>query len=79
MGGGVLRSYNEPGTRVGKWHFNRAVTRAILERDPEETDVALGEHLTRIEKSENRLKALQQSHNALKRLVNQLTKAPVGS
>lgn len=74
MGGGVLRSYNVPGTKVGKWHFNRAVTRAVLERDPDDTEAALGEHLTRIEIVENRLKALQQAHNALKRQMNQAPK-----
>lgn len=76
MGGGVLRSYNVPGTKVGKWFFNRSATRAVLERDPDDTEAALGEHLTRIEIAENRLKALQQAHNALKRLVNQLPKTP---
>ncbi len=76
MGGGVLRSYNVPGAKVGKWFFNRAVTRAVLEREPEEVEVALGEHLLRIEKTENRLGALRQSLKALKRLVDQLPKPP---
>jgi len=76
MGGGVLRSYNVPGTKVGKWFFNRAVTKAVLEREPDDTEAALGEHLTRIEIVENRLKALQQSHNALKRHVNNPAKSP---
>jgi Mg2+ and Co2+ transporter CorA len=72
MGGGVLRSYNVPGTRVGKWFFNRAVTRAVLAREPDDTEVALGEHLTRIEKTENRLAALRQSLKSLRALVNTL-------
>ena len=70
MGGGVLRSYNVPGTKVGKWFFNQLVTRAVLERDPDETEVALGDHLTRIEKLENRQEAMRQSFKSLKKLVN---------
>lgn len=70
LGGGVLRSYNAPGAKVGKWFFNRLATRAGLERDPDETEAALGEHLTRIEKLENRQESLRQSLKALKKHVN---------
>jgi hypothetical protein len=80
LGGGVLRSYNRPGQRVGKWWINvpalQARARDLQSEDrpePESIDVALGEHLLRIERVEKKLQALRDSHIALKNKVKQLT------
>lgn len=67
LGGGVLRSHNRPGTKVRKWFVNPLVVKAAVEKDPDATEVALGEHLMRIEELERKLEALRQSHIALKR------------
>lgn len=66
----MLRSYNRPGTKVRKWFVNPAALRSAVEKDPEENEVALGEHLLRIEALERNLQALRNSHIALKRKVN---------
>jgi hypothetical protein len=79
MGGNVLRSYNRPGQRVGKWWVNVTALQAKARdlqsgpEEPESVDVALGEHLLRIERVEKRLQALRDSHIALKNKVKQLT------
>lgn len=70
LGGGVLRSYSRPGKRVRKWFVNAEALRLSVERDPDDTERALGEHLLRIEELEKKLDALRQSHNALKRKTN---------
>jgi hypothetical protein len=72
LGGGVLRSFNRPGTKVRKWWVNPARLARLLE-EPEAVDAVeeqLGEHLLRIEALEEKLQALRQSHIALKRKVN---------
>lgn len=69
MGGGVLRSYHPEGGHVRKWFVNAAALRAGIEKDPDATEVALGEHLVRIEELEKKLLALRQSHIAVKRQV----------
>ncbi len=66
LGGGVLRAYNQEGTKVRKWFFNPAATRAGLEREPDATESALGEHLLRIEDLEKKVMALRQSLNSVK-------------
>lgn len=76
LGGGVLRSYNDPGTRIGKWWFNPVAVKVGLERDPDETETSLGEHLLRIEENEKKLNALRQSLNALRRQVNSMKASP---
>jgi hypothetical protein len=72
LGGGVLRSYNKPGTRVRKWWVNLAAVRVGLTRDPADTEEAIGGVLLRLEDLEKKSEAFRQSHNALKRKVNQL-------
>jgi len=69
LGGGVLRSYHPEGGHVRKWFVNAAALRAGIEKDPDATEVALGEHLVRIEELERRLLALRQSHIVVKRHV----------
>lgn len=71
LGGGVLRAYNEPGTRVGKWwvnvtvlqaHHGRAEAEAERERvedQQEAVQAQLGEHLLRIEAVERKTQALR--------------------
>jgi len=66
LGGGVLRSHNKPGTKVRKWFFNPLATRAGLERDPDMVELALGEHLLRLEDLEKKVMALRQSLNSVK-------------
>jgi hypothetical protein len=80
LGGNVLRTYTRPGQRVGKWWVNLNVLQAKArelqsdnQSEPESTEVALGEHLLRIERVEKRLQALRDSHIALKNKVKQLT------
>lgn len=65
-GGGVLRSYNEPGTRVGKWFFSPAALQAALERDPDDAEAAMGEQRLLIEDLQRKVEALRQSLNAVK-------------
>lgn len=74
LGGGVLRAYSAPGASVRKWWFNPTALQAALERDPEETEVALGEQRVRIEELEEKVNALRQSHKSLKRQVKDLVK-----
>jgi transposase-like protein len=66
QGGGVLRSYNEAGTRVGKWFFSPLALQAALEREPDETEAALGEHTLELEDLKRKVEALRQSLNAVK-------------
>jgi len=68
----VLRSYNQPGTRVRKWFVNLAAVRAGLERDPANAEEAIGDVLLRLEDQEKKSEAFRQSHNALKRKVKAL-------
>jgi hypothetical protein len=77
LGGGVLRSYNEAGTKVRKWFFNPAAVKAGLERDPDEAEISLGEHLLRIEDSEKKIEALRQSLNSVKAKVKALERRVV--
>lgn len=65
----MLRSYNEPGTRVGKWFFSPLALQAAVERDPDATEAALGEQLLRIEDLEKKVAALRQSLIAVKNKV----------
>ncbi len=69
LGGGVLRSYNQEGTKVRKWFFNRATTKAGLERDPDAIAVQVGELTLQFEDLKEKVNALRQAHNSLKRLV----------
>lgn len=72
LGGGVLVAYNKPGTRVRKWFVNLASVRVGLTRQPVDTEEAIGDVLLRVEDLEKKSEAIRQSHNMLKRKVNQL-------
>ena len=72
LGGGVLRTYNAPGTRVRKWWLNLEAVRIGLTRDPADAEEAIGSVLLRVEDLEKKSEALRQSHNSLKRKVIQL-------
>lgn len=72
LGGGVLRSYNQPGTRVRKWFVNLAAVQAGLEHDPADAEEAIGDLLLRVEDQEKKSEALRQSHNSLKRKVKDI-------
>lgn len=74
LGGGVLRAYNQEGTKVRKWFFNPLSVKAGLERDPDEAEISLGEHLLRIEDAEKKLEAFRQSLNAVKAKVKGIEK-----
>ncbi len=39
LGGGVLRSFNQPGTRVRKWFFNPAKAALAVEEQPRVEDL----------------------------------------
>jgi hypothetical protein len=68
----VLRSYNQPGTRVRKWFVNLAAVQAGLTRDPADTEEAIGSLMLRVEDVEKKSEALRQSHNSTKRKVKAL-------
>lgn len=72
LGGGVLVAYNKPGTRVRKYWLNLAAVRVGLTKQPVDTEEAIGEVLLRVEDLEKKSEAFRQSHNMLKRKVNQL-------
>lgn len=72
MGGGVLRSYNEPGTRVRKWWVNLDAVRIGLSRNPADAEEAIGDMLLRLEDQEKKSEALRQSHKSLKGRVKVL-------
>jgi hypothetical protein len=72
LGGGVLRSYNQPGTRVRKWFVNLLAVRAGLAHDRLEPEEAIGDLLLRVEDLEKKSEALRQSHKALKRHVKEV-------
>lgn len=72
LGGGVLRSYNQAGTRVRKWWVNLAAVRVGLTRDRADAEEAIGGVLLRLEDQEKKSEALRQSHNSLKRKVKGL-------
>lgn len=77
LGGGVLRGFNEPGRRVGKWWVNTRVLAAHHQRDEieeerEATQSALGEHLLRIEDLERKTQALRDRQIALKKRVDRV-------
>lgn len=74
-GGGVLRAYNPPGTSVRKYWFNPAALQAALEQDPDETEVSLGSHRVLIEELTEKVNALRQAHNSLKRQVKALKRS----
>lgn len=71
LGGGVLRSFNQPGTRVRKWFYNPARASVAIEHHLklEELVEMVGEVTLRVEDCERNDKALRQSLNSLKHKV----------
>lgn len=71
LGGGVLRSYNQPGTRVRKYFFNPEKAVLAVEEQPALEDLAeqLGALTMRVEDCEKRGEALRQSLNSVKARV----------
>jgi hypothetical protein len=73
LGGGVLKAFNRPGTKVRKWWVNPDRLARLVEDegvDVDDVEEQLGEHLLRIEALEEKFKALRDGHIALKRKVN---------
>lgn len=68
LGGGVLRSFNQPGTRVRKWFYNPARASIAIEHHLKLEELAelVGEVTLRIEDCERNDKALRQSLNSVK-------------
>jgi hypothetical protein len=71
FGGGVLRAYNQPGTRVRKWFFNpvRANMAPPVQLKIEDVEAQLGEVVLRVEDLERNNTALRQKLNSLKAKV----------
>jgi hypothetical protein len=74
--GNVLRAHNRPGTVVRKWWFNPVALKAGLERDPDDVEATLGEHRLQLEELQEKVNALKQAYNHLKRQMK--TTRPVG-
>jgi hypothetical protein len=68
LGGGVLRSFNQPGTRVRKWFFNPAKAALAVEEQPTVESLAreLGELMLRVDTCERNDEALRQRVNSVK-------------
>ena len=75
LGGGVLRSLNEPGKKCRKWWFNPVALQAGLALEPNPVDVAMGEHALRIEDVEKKTAALRNAHRDLKKRVKRIEEA----
>ena len=70
LGGGVLMSLNEPGTKVRKWWFNPEALKRALDVDPNPIDVAFGESELRIEDVEKKIAALRNAFREHKKSAN---------
>jgi hypothetical protein len=71
LGGGVLRSYNQPGTRVRKWFYNPAKASIAIEHQLKLEDVEeqVGALMLRVEVCERNDTAFRQSLNSVKAKV----------
>lgn len=72
LGGGVLHSYNLPGTRVRKWWLNLAAVRHGLGQDPTDMEEVVGELMLQLEELKKKAEGLRQAHISLKGNVKKL-------
>lgn len=69
--GGVLKSFNRPGTKVRKWFYNPDVTRIAVELGVrlDAVELKVESLMTRMDESEAKLVVLRTSINSVNRKV----------
>jgi hypothetical protein len=70
LGGGVLMSLNEPGSKVRKWWFNPEALKRAIDFDPNPIDAAFGESDLRLEDCEKKITALRNALREHKKQAN---------